>query len=194
MTLFLFGKEKGNTQFIFCDGLWGSSLKDRTVPRGPMTALRNQDEILRPEVGPFAAAVGPGFCVVHDTGVHSTVGISCFQDPIQSSGSVTSASTTVQLTADRPSHTHSHCYLATWRKDPECVFACSLFSFLLSGLHWGLGCMMSLFPSLFWVFFIFNCSLESRLMFLSTHSTFKIPQGQQVVLWYHHSNIQVGVG
>lgn len=88
-------------------------------------------------------------------------------------------------------HTHSHCYLSVWRKDPGGAFAWSLFSSLLSGLHWVLGCMM-LFSSFFWVFF--NCVLESRLMFWSIHSTLKISQWQEVGLWYHHGNIEVGVG
>lgn len=49
-------------------------------------------------------------------------------------------------------HTHSHCYLSVWRKDPGGAFAWSLFSSLLSGLHWVLGCMM-LFSSFLYIFF-----------------------------------------
>ncbi|KAI4877092.1 hypothetical protein NFI96_006680 [Prochilodus magdalenae] len=51
--------------------VWGGiSLEGRTdlyrLDNGTLTAIRYQDEILRPVVRPYAGAVGPGFLLVHN--------------------------------------------------------------------------------------------------------------------------------
>ncbi|KAI4903409.1 hypothetical protein NFI96_025899, partial [Prochilodus magdalenae] len=51
--------------------VWGGiSLEGRTdlyrLDNGTLTAIRYQDEILRPAVRPYAGAVGPGFLLVHN--------------------------------------------------------------------------------------------------------------------------------
>ena len=51
--------------------VWGGiSLEGHTPPyvlaRGTLTAIRYQDEILRPTVRPYAGAVDPGFLLMHD--------------------------------------------------------------------------------------------------------------------------------
>ncbi|KAI4899362.1 hypothetical protein NFI96_008253, partial [Prochilodus magdalenae] len=51
--------------------VWGGiSLEGRTdlyrLDNGTLTAIRYQDEILRPIVRPYAGAVGPGFLLVHN--------------------------------------------------------------------------------------------------------------------------------
>lgn len=146
---------------IFCDGLWGSSLKDLTFPTGPVSPLRNQDEILKHVWDHLLVQwVLPSVCYV-------------ILAPILLMGWVVFRTQSTKWVGDICIH---RC--ATHRR-PAKPHPLTLFFFpLLSGLHWGLGCTMPLFPTFFWVFSIFNCSLDSRLMLHSTHSTLKISQWQ----------------
>lgn len=134
----------------------------RTVQStGPVTALRNQDETLRPAVGPLAGAVAPGVCV------HSTDGLSYSQDPVQSRGSH-SPTLLFSCLEERP----RRCFRL------EFIFLPFIRASLSSGLY---DVVLFILP-------------QSRLMLLSTYSTFQISQWHEVALWYHHGNIGVGVG
>ncbi|KAL7844027.1 hypothetical protein SRHO_G00225660 [Serrasalmus rhombeus] len=57
----------------------GISLEGRTalhvLARGSLTAIRYRDEILRPLVGPYAGAVGPGFLLMQDNARPHVAGV-----------------------------------------------------------------------------------------------------------------------